>query len=93
MIPDKIDVAGIIYEVEEKEGLVLETGNLGEVIYALTKIRIDSNCSHSKKEQIFIHEMLHAVFKESGYDEQDEDMINRVSITLYQVLKNNKLEF
>lgn len=93
MIPNKIDVAGVIYDIEEKEALVLETGNLGEVIYALTQIRIESNCSASKKEQIFVHEMLHAIFKESGYDEQDEDMINRVSITLYQVLKNNKLEF
>lgn len=47
----------------------------------------------TKKEQTFVHELLHACFNEAGFNEQDEDMINRVGVMLYQVLKDNYLDF
>lgn len=49
--------------------------------------------SQERKEQVFVHEMLHACFFEAGYTEQDEDAINRVSAILYQVLKDNAICF
>lgn len=63
MIPDKVKVAGIEYQVQEVE------------------------------EQVFIHELPHGCLYEAGIEEQEEDIINRVSIVLYQVLKDNKLYF
>jgi len=48
--------------------------------------------SESRKEQTFVHELTHAIFYEAGVEEQDEDMINRVSLVLHQVLKDRHLE-
>jgi len=49
--------------------------------------------SESKKEQVFVHELVHAMWNEAGYNEQDDEMVNRLSIVLYQVLKHNDLKF
>lgn len=93
MIPNSINVAGINYEVKEVEGINDRFNTLGMVNYARSMIEIDSDMSKSKLEQTFIHEVLHACFYEAGIEEQDEDVINRVGIVLYQVLKDNQLTF
>lgn len=93
MIPNKVDVAGIDYTVREVDGLAESHDMGGQVIYHKSDIIIDSGMSETKKEQVFVHELTHAIFHEAGYDEQDEDVVNRLSIVLYQVLKNNKLYF
>ncbi|WP_345803559.1 ImmA/IrrE family metallo-endopeptidase [Lysinibacillus sp. BS3] len=73
---------------------MLKTHSLmGQVIYAESRIDIDSSMSESKKEQVFIHELVHAMLNEAGYDEQDEEMVNRLAIILYQVLRQNELKF
>lgn len=92
MLPESVRVAGIDYKVEEVPEFIGEPEVLGNVIYPFAQINIKKNLPESKKWQVFIHELLHAVFTESGYDNQDEDLINRVSITLHQVLKDNKMD-
>lgn len=93
MLPKNVNVAGINYEVKEVEGLTFDHGLGGQIIYPKGIIKIDSDLCEDKKEQVFVHEMLHAIFTESGYDDHEEDMVNRLGITLYQVLKDNKLCF
>lgn len=85
----KVKVGGVHYTVEEKEGLMQRDNFWGEVNYYNAEIIIDSSLSDDRKEQVLIHEVTHAIFLEAGYKEQDEDMINRVSIVLHQVLKDN----
>lgn len=53
------------------------------------KIQIDSTLGDERKQQTLIHELTHAIFLEAGYKDQEEDMINRVSIVLHQVLQDN----
>ncbi|MGY0692627.1 ImmA/IrrE family metallo-endopeptidase [Virgibacillus sp. FSP13] len=93
MTPNKIKVAGIDYEIKEVDGLADEHGLGGLILYEKGIIKIDSSMCKDKKEQVFVHELLHSIFNEAGYDEQNEDMVNRLSIVLYQVLKDNKLIF
>lgn len=93
MIPNKVKVAGIDYEVREVEELDFDPMHLGDCIYQQSLIRIKQGMSKDKKEQTFVHELLHACFHEAGFDEQDEDTINRVAIVLHQVLKENRLFF
>lgn len=93
MIPQTVNIAGIEYDVINVEGIYDRFSTLGMVNYAKSVIELDNDMSQTKKEQTFIHEVLHACFTESGFEKQDEDMINRVSITLYQVLKDNNLSF
>jgi Zn-dependent peptidase ImmA (M78 family) len=93
MIPKKVKVAGIEYDVREVNGLTDKFNLLGQINYNIGVIELDDSINESRKEQTLVHEILHACFKEAGYDEHDEEMINRVSIVLYQVLKDNELCF
>lgn len=92
-IPLQVNVAGIDYTVQYQDGMMKNYSLLGQVLYAESTIDIDSSMSQSKKEQVFVHELVHAIFNEAGYDEQDDEMVNRLSIVLYQVLKQNDLKF
>lgn len=93
MIPNKVKVAGIEYNIVQVDGVLERFNNLGLIHYNKGTIEIDSSMCETKKEQTFVHEVLHACFNEAGFEEQDEDMINRVGIVLYQVLKDNHLYF
>jgi hypothetical protein len=89
MIPNEIKIAGIIYQVEEEKDIEYKYDALGKILYTKGIIILDEELSKERKEQVFIHEVLHGVFFEAGFEEQDEDMINRVAIVLHQVLVDN----
>jgi Zn-dependent peptidase ImmA (M78 family) len=93
MIPQTVKVAGITYQTKEVDNLSHDHSLYGQVTYANTLIKIDSGLSEEKKEQVFVHELFHAILHEAGYDEHDEEMVRRVSNVLYQVLKDNQLNF
>ncbi len=88
-IPDKVNVCGVIYTVEESETVDNDLTCLGVCIYADSKICLKKNISAERKAQTFVHELLHAIFYEAGFDEQDEELINRVGKVMYQVLQDN----
>lgn len=91
MIPEKVKVAGIEYEVIEVENMERDFSSLGQILYTKGIIKLDKHIALDRKERVFVHELLHACFFEAGIEEQDEDVINRVGIVLHQVLKDNRL--
>jgi len=93
VIPNKVKVAGVEYTTKEVFALEQKHGLMGQVLYSTCEIEIDDRMTEERKEQVFVHELLHACFNEAGFQEQEEDVINRVSIVLYQVLKDNHLYF
>ncbi|WP_446662966.1 ImmA/IrrE family metallo-endopeptidase [Geobacillus sp. CCR] len=93
MIPSKVKVAGIEYEVHEVDGILERFNTLGQINYHKGIIELDASLCQTRKEQTFIHELLHACFKEAGYGEYDEEVIERVANVLYQVLKDNHFTF
>lgn len=87
-----IKVGGLTYEVVAKEHFSSNDNdrNLwGYCDYEKLVITIRESLTEEKKRQVLIHELTHAIFLEAGFIEQDEDMINRVSLVLFQVLKDN----
>lgn len=86
-----VNIAEIPYHIREIKGLATQHNLLGQVIYQEQIIKLDAYLPKEKKQQVAIHEILHAIYNEAGIDEQDEDTINRVAIVLYQVLKTNDL--
>lgn len=88
-LPTEVKVAGVTYTVKEQENLINIEDAWGRIDFFNSDIRVDKSLSDDRKEQSFIHEVTHAIFLEAGYKEQEEDMINRVSIVLHQVLKDN----
>lgn len=95
MLPNIVIVAGIPYEVREKEYVEFNdnANALGVCTYDRGLIDVKSTMSDERKEEVFVHELFHAILYEAGFDEHDEDLVNRASKVLYQVLKDNKLQF
>lgn len=88
-----IKVCGLIYTVLVTEYFKAgdDDRNLwGYCDHESQTIYIRESLSEQKKRQVLIHELTHAVLHEAGYPEQDEDMVNRFSIILHQVLQDNQ---
>lgn len=88
-LPEQIKVGGMKYSVIEKDTVDNNPQCFGVCVYHDTHIEIKKDLAVERKEQTVIHEMLHGVFFESGFEEHQEEMIGRVSTVLYQVLKDN----
>ena len=93
----KIRVGGIDYDVSVKDlshcdpPELIRLGNHNE---ADMKIEISDRLPRQKRNQTFIHEMLHAVVCESGaVIGNEEDVVNQMGLVLYQVLRDNDLSF
>ncbi|VTS14108.1 phage protein [Streptococcus pseudoporcinus] len=87
-----VKIGGIVYQIEVKNDLAGEAGNWGETNLKKTTIALDSNMSKQRTDQTLVHEIVHGIFEEAGF-EQDEDKVNRLGIVLYQVLKDNDFSF
>lgn len=90
-LPKIIKVAGVDYTVSEVENVIIEgsTEYGGSCDYATMEIEIRESLPQARKDEVFIHELLHAMFYEAGYQEHDEDMVIRVGKVMHQVLKDN----
>lgn len=88
-LPEEIKVGGIKYKIEMVKFIDVDGDRnfQGMCHFDKAKIEILESLSDQRIEQTLIHELTHAIFYEAGYDEQDEDMINRVGIVLHQVVK------
>jgi len=87
----EIKVGGALYIVQEVEGLQRKYGLFGQVDFSDCVIQIDADLTTERKEQTLVHEVLHAIMFEAGYnpEEQDESLVNRTSNVLHQVLAEN----
>lgn len=88
---DKIKVGSVVYDVEEVEFVEIN-GNknyMGKCDYHNTKIEILSSLSEERKKDVLVHELVHAIFDEAGFDDQDEDIVNRFGKVLCRVLIDN----
>lgn len=90
----KFRIGAVDYEIKEVADLH-DKGEelLGWVTYNDCLIRIDSALSDKRKRSVIIHELLHAMLYEAGYDEQDEEMVRRLGNVLAQVLRDNDFGF
>ena len=89
-----VTVAGVPYEIESVEGL-LESGigALGLIRYEAQKIYYDASLPDQRRDQTILHELVHAMFYESGFGEHDEDVIERLALTMFRTIKDDNGEF
>ena len=93
-LPKSIRVGSVNYEVRVVDDLHDKGQELfGWVTYGDALIRIDSASSVGRKKNVLIHELLHAMLYEAGYDEQDEEMVRRLGNVMTQVLRDNDFGF
>ena len=87
-----IDVCGVKYNVFQVEEVDNDPSYLGLCIYRESVIQIKKSLSTERKKQVLVHEMLHAMLYEAGYDEHDEEQVKNLSIVFNQVLNQNNLK-
>lgn len=96
-IPKKLKVGGMEYKVIQ--GYIFkEVDLMGQAAHNQNEIRLADKEPHNsqtyniqKKEECFIHEMLHAIDCVYNNNATDEKTVDRLSQGIYQVLKDNKL--
>lgn len=90
---DNIKVGGINYAVIDTDLSAYDSKDsyrMGNTHEAKAIIEIRQEMPKQRKDQVLIHELVHAMFYEIGIEmENDEDIVNRVGLVLHQVLKDN----
>lgn len=90
-----IKVGGVVYDVVEKPFIDIggDRNYQGCTRYPHTSIEILADLSDERKNEVICHELTHAIFYEAGYEEQEEDVINRIGKVIHQVMRDNDFEF
>ena len=97
-IPEKIKIGGQEFSVVIDE-TTTSANFLGLCDVDALKITLSKKHSKAKQDQVFLHEILHAVYHTAAMDniegvkDKEEYIIDALSQGLYAVLKDNKLRF
>ncbi|CAH0041736.1 TPA: hypothetical protein ACU3I3_002005 [Staphylococcus aureus] len=87
-----INVCGVKYKIVQLEDVDNNPSCLGLCIYKDSLIQLKQGLSFERKKQILIHELLHAMMYEAGYEEHDEGLVNNLSIVINQVISQNDIK-
>jgi hypothetical protein len=95
MIPNKIKIGGITYNVSTNKDDYLNGADLlGEISYTDQTLFVRSGLGKERQYNTFIHEVVHGILYEMGHkDYNDESLVKPLANILYQVIKDNKLVF
>ena len=88
-----INILGVLYTVEEVDTVNKTDPRRGEINYLTNLIKIDKNMPPSLKEQVLMHEILHAVFDLLGLDElgEDEKKVQSIATALHQIFSTQSI--
>ena len=86
-IPDKLKVGGTVYDIEICDCISDEPDGL--FVYNKSKIIVVRRESEQAMKQTFFHELFHAIDCAYNGGNLEEDVIERLSQGMYQVVKDN----
>ena len=91
----KIRILGIDYSVREVQIINDDDTIMGLCRYQANEILIKKGLSDADKKITLIHDILHAVLGQLGFENENdnENMIKSLSTALYLVLSENDLGF
>mgnify|MGYP000945350518 CR=1 FL=1 len=86
-----INILGLIYTVEEVECVSKDELRRGEINFLTNRIKIDKTMPGDLKNQVLMHEIMHAIFDLLGYEDlcTDENKVQSIATALHQVLREN----
>ncbi|MGW7932722.1 hypothetical protein ACWEWU_13945 [Staphylococcus xylosus] len=87
-----IDICGVKYKIVQIEDVDNNPSCLGICIYKDSLIQLKQGLSFERKKQVLIHELLHAMMYEAGYEEHDEKLVVNLSIVINQVIGQNNIK-
>ncbi len=92
-LPEKVNLLGINYKIEEVEVVNKNTPCDGEINYQSLEIRIDKGLADEKKAQVLMHEILHGLFESLGLAElrDDEKAVQSLATALYHLFSTQTI--
>lgn len=89
----EVKIFGETYEVIEQEIIDNMVEKIGLIDHMQNKIYIKKSLSEDKKKVTLIHEILHGILSQLGFDDEhdNEHLIDSLSTAIYQVFKSNSL--
>lgn len=90
-IPEKVKVGPFDYQVIMEEKPFVDGGNAldGIHIYDKNIIKVAKSGSQDYQNQVFLHELMHAIIAVYADNNQNEYMVEQVSKGLYQVINDH----
>ena len=81
------------YVIKRVDVIDKDASILGMIDHIENAIYIKNNLTPEKEKVTLIHEILHAIFEQLGFDDEhdNEHLIKCLSTALYQVLQGNKI--
>lgn len=95
-IPKKLKVGQHSFKINITKARDESKGseNWGKTKFSIPTIYLDQELSLSKREETFLHEIIHICFDQAGIDrdeKEEEYLVNAITNQLYPILKANKL--
>lgn len=90
-----INILGVTYTIAEVEVVNKAEPRKGEINFLTNEIKLDKNMPESLKNQVLMHEILHAVFDLLGLDElnEDENKVQSIATALHHVFTSQPTFF
>ena len=93
MIPKQVKIGGRVYNVVFCQEVDEDNANTdGKILYSKREIRLKSGMDEAYTNEVLLHEIVHGVFNFLHF-EQDENLVEKLTNSLYQVLADNNLKF
>ncbi len=100
-IPETLKIQGFDWKIASSSEITDAAKAYGLLDIKRQTIYLDCDFSEQKRDQTLLHELLHACFYHSGLWQRieegknisEEEIVQAVSMVLYQVLKENALHF
>lgn len=88
-----IDVLGVRYTIKEVDVVNASELRKGEINYLTNEIRINKGMPASLKNQVLMHEVLHATFDLLGLDElaESEEKVQSIATALHQIFSSQTI--
>ncbi len=86
-----VRILGLDYEIEEVECVSKDELRRGEINFLTNRIKIDKTMPRDLKNQVLMHEIMHAIFDLFGYEDlcTDENKVQSIATALHQVIRDN----
>lgn len=90
-----LNILGVQYNVTEVPIVSRDEFRKGQIDYIKNEITIDESLPKESRDQVLMHEIIHAICDLQGlYDiGEDENKVQSLATALHQVFKDNAISF
>lgn len=93
LYPHRVTINGFSYIVEFNDKHLEAIDCMGQIKHDKLKIHIKTDLVPARSRKVFLHEIVHGLLYEAGFeDHQDDDLVRPLTTVLYYFLKENDFD-